>query len=480
MYDLFRVYFAGAIGTMLFWLGVGAMTPEAEPTITDAPYRALTALNVDWMGVAEPDPGQWKRYQDVIGEAPAYWRSLEARMGGKDARPKDWPEGFDWPYDVDRTFAPTAPAIVKDAGVRAIEECRAAGLFERLAEARRTLRPVRVYDDVETPVLDTLHHELGYSRSTARLLAMRMALAAERGDEADFVAALKDAHWVGHTAGQSMLIGALVDVAIHWLVTHEVRFALATHKFSDATLVEIDAILAGWTLRPATRAGFLGERQMQADVMQRMFSDDGKGSGWFVWSPYSMELLDFDSAPPMDLLMKAGPWMGLTMASRSAHDEAFDAILADAMRGLKAEHSREAGSIGDRVLDSYNRYRFTVFHILIPALGKAVQTTFQVESHIAGTRILIALERHRLKHGREAATLDALVPEFLSDIPKDTISGEAWVYTRFPTPDSHGRTILLYSIGGDGEDNGGVHETVAGTASTRGHGFDYVINTPRE
>lgn len=480
MYELFRTYFFGATGSILFWLGVGSMTPAEEPTITDAPYRALTALNLEWMGVESADAEQWTRYQALIGETSAHWRELEERLGGKEARPKDWPDGFDWPYDMNKTFSPTAPAVVKDAGVRAVDERRAAGHFDRLAEARGTLRPVRVYDDVETPVLDTMLHELGYARATARLLAMRMALAAERGDEADFVAALEDAHWVGHTAGQSMLIGALVNVAIHALVTNEVRFALGTHTFSDAAHVEIDAILAGWTLRPATRAGFLGERQMQADVMQRMFNDDGEGSGWFVWSRYSMELLDFDSAPPMDMLMKVGPWMGLTMASRRSHDEAFDAILADAMRGLNAEHSREAGAIGDRVLDAHNRYRFTILHILMPAMGKAVQTTIQVESHIAGTRILIALARYRLAHGREVETLDALVPDFLPALPIDTISGEEWVYTRLPTPDSHGRTFLLYSAGGDGIDNGGVHETVAGTASTRGKGFDYVINTPRE
>lgn len=480
MYDLFRVYFAGAIGTILFWLGVGALTPAEEPTITDAPYRALTELNLKWMGVESADAEQWEQYRTLIGEATNHWRSTKEALGGDEKKPADWPDGYDWPYDHSKTFSPTAPAIVKDAGVRAIEELRAARLFTRIAEARATLRPVRVYDDVETPVVDTLHHELGSSRATARLLAMRMALAAERGDEVDFVAAMNDAHWVAHTAAQSMLIGALVDVAIHALVTHEVRFALATHKFSDATLVEIDAILAGWTLRPAIRAAFLGERQMQADFVQRMFSDDGDGNGWFVWSAYSHEYLGFGSNPVRDLLIKAGPWSGLVIASRCAHDEEFDLVLTDAMRGLSTSRSREAGWAGEDVLESINRYRFPILHILVPSTGKAVQTTFQVESHIAGTRILIALARYRFMHRRDADNLDALVPDFLPALPADTISGEAWVYKRFPEPDAHGRTFLLYSVGGDGIDNSGVHEVAAGTISSRGKGFDYVINTPRE
>ena len=62
----------------------------------------------------------------------------------------------------------------------------------------------------------------------------------------------------------------------------------------------------------------------------------------------------------------------------------------------------------------------------------------------------IALRRFQLRHGRAAATLLELVPEFLPTLPRDYMNGEALHYRA-----ASDGSFLLYSVGVDGWDEGG-------------------------
>jgi len=66
-------------------------------------------------------------------------------------------------------------------------------------------------------------------------------------------------------------------------------------------------------------------------------------------------------------------------------------------------------------------------------------------------RVAISLERHRLATGAYPESLDALAPRFLEKVPHDVINGQPLHYR--PTTDGK---FLLYSIGWDGVDDGGV------------------------
>lgn len=62
----------------------------------------------------------------------------------------------------------------------------------------------------------------------------------------------------------------------------------------------------------------------------------------------------------------------------------------------------------------------------------------------------IALKRYQLKHADYPPDLNSLVPEFVSAIPPDPADGQPLRYRR-----NTDGTFLLYSIGGDGKDDGG-------------------------
>jgi hypothetical protein len=89
--------------------------------------------------------------------------------------------------------------------------------------------------------------------------------------------------------------------------------------------------------------------------------------------------------------------------------------------------------------------------MLLPALER-----FPLRGAIAQTTadqaaLACALERYRLANGRFPDTLDALVPQFISQLPHDVITGEPYKYRR--TAD---RQFVLYSVGWNEKDDGGV------------------------
>jgi hypothetical protein len=70
-----------------------------------------------------------------------------------------------------------------------------------------------------------------------------------------------------------------------------------------------------------------------------------------------------------------------------------------------------------------------------------------------GRRLVItalALRRYQLRHQGLPEQLEALVPEFCGDVPRDPVDGRPLRYRRL----SHGE-FLLYSVGDNGVDDGG-------------------------
>jgi hypothetical protein len=75
----------------------------------------------------------------------------------------------------------------------------------------------------------------------------------------------------------------------------------------------------------------------------------------------------------------------------------------------------------------------------------------------------IALKRFQLQHGGYPASLDELVPAFLPRVPADFMDGKPFRYRLRPEGG-----FLLYSVGEDGEDNGGDATPVGGKGWLQG------------
>ena len=86
----------------------------------------------------------------------------------------------------------------------------------------------------------------------------------------------------------------------------------------------------------------------------------------------------------------------------------------------------------------------------------------------------IALKRYQLRHGTLPPALTALVPEFLSEVPRDPADGNPLRYRVNPNG-----AFLLYSVGKDGIDDGGDPTAAPGSTSTQlQRGRDWVWPQP--
>jgi hypothetical protein len=76
--------------------------------------------------------------------------------------------------------------------------------------------------------------------------------------------------------------------------------------------------------------------------------------------------------------------------------------------------------------------------------------TVEFETHREMTVAAIALQRYRLRHRQWPETLNDLVPEFLTELPRDWMDGQPLRYRR-----NSNDTFTLYSVGEDLRDDGG-------------------------
>jgi hypothetical protein len=94
------------------------------------------------------------------------------------------------------------------------------------------------------------------------------------------------------------------------------------------------------------------------------------------------------------------------------------------------------------------------FHFIIsssmPAFESAFNKVMRVEAARQTIVTAIALKRYQLKYGKYPTDLDLLAPEFVPTVPLDPVDGQPLRYRL-----NFDGTFLLYSIGENGEDDGG-------------------------
>lgn len=86
-----------------------------------------------------------------------------------------------------------------------------------------------------------------------------------------------------------------------------------------------------------------------------------------------------------------------------------------------------------------------------PAIAKAVKKVAVVQNQADLARVAGALERFYLAHGHYPESLDALLPQFIPQLPHDIINGQPLHYRRVESD-----KFVLYSVGWNETDDGGV------------------------
>lgn len=376
--------------------------------------------------------------------------------------PPDHPD-HDATIELVRSFEPQL-AQLRAASTR---PCFGAIVSDRTEETRindrivdRTVLPPTPNLEDREPVIGILLPYLGDCRGLTQLLRFDAKLAATDADpgrvSGDLHAILGMAEHLSQSSG--FVINDLVVIAIISTVIYDLpRHYLGPDKLlmNDTQLRSLKTRLG--QLYPTITIHTEGERMMFDDILQRAYTDDGRGNGRIT--PEGINMLyqvsgrtqhryDVDWSDNA-IVAAAGP-VALTVvgdraSQRRIYHDAMDTTERVLHKGPSAMHelyqlehelaSLETGIIGSPA------------ELLTPALTRAVERVFITRMETETAILALDLELHRLEHGVYPESLDELD---CGSPPEDLFNpGNPIRYTR--DPDALGYT--LYSLGEDGDDD---------------------------
>lgn len=166
-----------------------------------------------------------------------------------------------------------------------------------------------------------------------------------------------------------------------------------------------------------------------------------------------------------DLSIRAGadPSFGFVMTGNPKADRVLGSVLGGSARANHAAYLRFMNQIVESakrppdeqipaiiaVTNDPNLVKRLAVKQLAPAVLKVIEAHRRGRAQLRVMILLIAVERYRLQHGRWPASLTEITPALIAKVPLDPFDGQPLRYRRLADG------IVIYSVGRDGEDNGG-------------------------
>jgi hypothetical protein len=470
-------------GYWVYW----ALTVEPNPS-TD--YAAqLEQLSRD----AQP-PGE-NGWPDILRAIDIFHR-LDEGIPASDRSPLH-ASAFEFGIICDATFVVpehvyftnqnVTPESMREEAVAALDYLEAEGAWQALAEAGAAPNIVKLFPSGNWMLLYVDFSENTQLRAIARARAASLQLALESNDTTAAVQAITDLHTLSRASmNQPFVIGALVGLAIDALKRDILFHAANTGMLREDLASQLLDLHRTLTPPPDLNFHIEGERIMLLDTFQHFFSDDGNGDGILLSQRLDQTGLNMGGAlqGAPNIIARLGNLQGLFLASRkettAKANEYLNEVIAMSKLPASERWQREETFDATMTMELRN-YRFMFLGILMPALSISTRThDFTMMKHEA-TTIALAIAIYRARHGSPPATIEALVPDIMPELPIDPMCDRPFGY-RVIENDDFKRDYLLYSFGRDGEDNDGKEVPFAEPtdAFTGKHyqGADYIINRP--
>ncbi len=359
-----------------------------------------------------------------------------------------------WVVDLAKLIdSPSPDPAELETGRRLLAAMKTRGVFTKLhdlSKLRGTARPKEV-----SLLMRASFSEIPPSRVIARAERMRMRLAAQEkhwdecADAAVETAALAKAFLRRGTIAEN-----LVGIACASALVREAG-AIAASPGGGVPAPTLRRLLAAADSLPAADlvSAVDCDRLATFEAIERCVPNAG----------------DADTAPAPELLKRAA--------------EMFDLMLAAAHAPTPAQHRPR--------LDDLQKWTAAlpanqqILAARSAPLARALASRDQFNTERDGLRLLVAIELFRAECKKPPASLNDLVPSFLPSVPADVFAADhLFRYTRTdPAKDPAGRAYLLYSVGSDGQDNGGKTHPASNTAALSGEagrGYDFLVNPSRE
>jgi hypothetical protein len=283
---------------------------------------------------------------------------------------------------------------------------------------------------------------LSVLRSLQKIYALR-AVAELRAGRSE--AALADVQTVFRLAdslkSEPLLISQLVRNAIFQTGLQAVWEGLADHRWSETQLQALQGDLGKKDFIEGLLASLRGERAFGNENLLLMIKDPKMFAEM-------LQSLNGDKNHLLQFIPRCVGYQNLLAA-----DRLYDGVLSKsdpvALLQCGAQFDAWAKSFQKVSIRNFNPYTALAV-MLVPAMGACITKSVYAQVCADEAMTACALERYRLANGHYPAALENLVPGFLNAVPRDAAGGGTLHYRL-----KDGGQFLLYSIGSDGQDDGG-------------------------
>jgi hypothetical protein len=230
------------------------------------------------------------------------------------------------------------------------------------------------------------------------------------------------------------LVAAMMNVADVGLYTDVIGKGLQTHAWQEAQLTELQRQLSDiHTITPMMTA-FASEPAASARALEMVPTKD-------IVNAFGKEAVLYRIAPRGWVYQNFAFEAPFFYAPTEALDITHEIVSPSACKKYR-DHLNELVS---------HKSPYTLFAVItIPNLYKAVQTTARNQNQVELALTACAVERYYLANGLYPDSLRDLTPKFIEKLPHDIIDGGQLQYRR------DGKSFLLYSIGWNEKDDGGM------------------------
>lgn len=348
-----------------------------------------------------------------------------------------------------------------------VEELR---LAAQLPECRFPLN----YDS-ENPAMIFLPH-LAALKASSRLLQLRAIAELQNGQSekalADVLLALRLSAFM---RSEPTLISHLVRIAMMDIIMQPIYEGLAEHRWTDAQLVALDAELVkldfladfNFTLRcerafSSAIIDYVSAKnrlQRYRELFETRWDDEGNHQNSHL------------GAQAVGVYLMPQGWFDQNKLVIAQLHESW------LLRGAEPEkYLVQPRLVSQSPLAGVAPGPFNFFAMeLIPSLTNSCKRFAREQISVDLARTAIALERFRLAHGEFPESLDALAPTLVAQVPHDVIGGQPLKYRR--TSDGQ---FVLYSVGWNEKDDGGVTVIPAGSSQPKFEQGDWVWRYPEK
>jgi hypothetical protein len=288
------------------------------------------------------------------------------------------------------------------------------------------------------------------ARAGASVLVHEAVLLAQEGQADRAAEATRGILVCGRAVGdEPLLVSQLIRMACQGVTVQTLERVLAQGEPSADELKKTQELLELEAAAPVLLTGARGERAGEHELMLALKSGDAKLSTVAGGGGGST----------------AADLVGATLA-RGSHARLLRMMneYVEAARLPPEQQEATMKQLEMRVKKAKVEYDVLIA-LLMPAMTKVSEAYRRNQAGLRCAIVAVAAERYRRDTGRWPAVLDDLTGGHLKAVPVDPYDGKRLRYKHLPDG------VIVYSVGPDGEDNGGVRNRANPLAKGTDYGF---------